>query len=77
MLVVVGLSSGRGGVIVFQRFMMFFSRGMLALVARRSWCDTSAWMFSREGELENMLKYVFVGIFRFMCEQIRVVQGFC
>ena len=50
---------------------------MLALVARRSWCDTLACMFSREGELENVLKYVFVGIFGFMCEQIRVVQGFC
>ena len=38
-------------------------------------CDTLACGFSDEDELKNVSKYMFVGIFGFMWQQIRVVQG--
>ena len=54
-----------------------FAHGVLALVMGRSWCAIHlACMFSGEGELKNILKYCYDGIFGFMWEQIRVVQCF-
>ena len=44
-----------------------FAHGVLALVMRRSWCDTFG---------VHVLEILHVGIFGFMWEQIRVVQWF-
>ena len=53
-----------------------FSRGVLALVGDVLDAILLAYTFSGEGELKNVVEYVFVEIFGFMSGQIWVVQMF-
>ena len=53
-----------------------FAHGVLALVMRRSWCDTFGVHVLGRGRAQGYLQILYIVIFGFMWEQIRVVQWF-